>query len=132
VGPAHRDGARKWHGGGGRRTIDRWFTAPGRARLAKAVQGVRAMILATPVEGFCGCCAAIRDMDERESIRTITTPTQVVVGEQDPSTTVDSARFIHERIAGSELVVIPDAAHLCNIEQSAAFNETLIGFLARV
>ena len=89
------------------------------------------MILATPVAGYCGCCAAIRDMDQRETIRGITTPTMVIVGADDPSTPVAAARLIHERISGSELAVIPDAAHLSNIEQADAFNAALTGFLAQ-
>jgi pimeloyl-ACP methyl ester carboxylesterase len=32
---------------------------------------------------------------------------------------------------GSELVILPDAAHLSNIEQTAAFNEALTSFIGR-
>jgi 3-oxoadipate enol-lactonase len=110
-------------------TLDRWFTKPGQARLPDEVAKVREMVLGTPVEGFCACCEAIREMDQRESIRGITARTMVVVGEQDPGTTVEMARFIHERIPGSKLAVLPDSAHFCNVEQADAFNETLLGFL---
>ncbi|MDH5752620.1 MAG: alpha/beta fold hydrolase, partial [Deltaproteobacteria bacterium] len=70
-------------------TIERWFTPPGLKRLPREVRDIRAGILATPVEGYCACGSAIRDMDQRQSIRAITTPTLVVVGEQDPGTTVE-------------------------------------------
>jgi 3-oxoadipate enol-lactonase len=43
---------------------------------------------------------------------------------------VTAAQAIHERIAGSRLVVIPSASHLCNIEQAEVFNQNLIGFLS--
>jgi 3-oxoadipate enol-lactonase len=109
--------------------IDRWFTKPGQARLTAEVEEVRRMILATPVEGFCGCCKAIQAMDQRESIRAISTRTLVVVGEQDPGTPVSAAELIHQRIAGSELRVIQDAAHFVNVEQAGVFNETLLAFL---
>jgi pimeloyl-ACP methyl ester carboxylesterase len=36
---------------------------------------------------------------------------------------------MHERIAGSKLVIIPSAMHLCNIERTEAFNTALDGFL---
>jgi pimeloyl-ACP methyl ester carboxylesterase len=36
---------------------------------------------------------------------------------------------MHAQIKGSKLVVIPDAAHLSNIEQSQIFNDNLITFL---
>ena len=110
-------------------TIDRWITKPGQQRLPEEVDKVRKMIVGTPVEGFCACSEAIRDMDQREAIRKITTPTLVIVGEHDPGTPVEAAKFIQGRIAGSRLVIIPDAAHLSNIEQPERFNEALLGFL---
>ncbi|MCZ6629491.1 MAG: 3-oxoadipate enol-lactonase [SAR324 cluster bacterium] len=110
-------------------TIDRWFTKPGQQRLPRVVESVREMILTTPVEGFCACCAAIRDMDQRESIRGITTPALVMVGEEDPGTTVAMAQDIQSRIGGSKLVVLPEAAHFSNMEQAGPFNEALLGFL---
>jgi 3-oxoadipate enol-lactonase len=110
--------------------IDRWFTKPGQKRMPEEVKKVRAMISATPIEGFCGCCCAIRDMDQRESIRAITTPTLVMVGEHDPGTPVSAATFIHERIASSQMKIIDDAAHFINVEQKSVFNDTLLGFLA--
>ena len=69
------------------------------------------------------------EMDQRASIAAVETPTLVIVGDSDPSTTPEAARFIHERIAGSQLRVLPDAAHLSNVAAEAAFNETLIAFL---
>ncbi|MBR9981350.1 MAG: alpha/beta fold hydrolase, partial [Desulfatitalea sp.] len=110
-------------------TIERWITRAGRQRLPEALEKVRAMILGTPTAGFVGCCAAIRDLDLREAIRAITAPTLIVVGEHDQGTPVTMARFIHERIAGSRLVVVPEAAHLLNVEQSEIFNRTVVPFL---
>ncbi len=109
--------------------LERWFTKPGQARMPEEVARVREMILTTPVAGFSACCMAIREMDQRESIRVITTPTLVIVGEEDPSTTVEMARLIHERIGGSKLAIIPDAAHFANVEQAGAFNAALLEFL---
>jgi pimeloyl-ACP methyl ester carboxylesterase len=40
------------------------------------------------------------------------------------------ARTIHQGIAGSELLILKDAAHLSNLEQAAAFNEAVL--LSRV
>jgi pimeloyl-ACP methyl ester carboxylesterase len=38
---------------------------------------------------------------------------------------------IHGAIAGSEYTVIPDAAHIANVEQAAAFSDLLLPFLRR-
>jgi len=57
-------------------------------------------------------------------------PTLVVVGEDDPGTPVAMAREIHAAMPGSELVVIPRAAHLANVEQPEAFGAALERFYA--
>jgi 3-oxoadipate enol-lactonase len=109
--------------------IDRWFTKPGQKRLPVEIEKARRAISNTPVEGFCGCCVAIQNMDQRESIRAISTRTLIMVGEHDPGTPVSAAEFIHDRIAASELKVISDAAHFINVEQSDIFNEALLAFI---
>ena len=110
-------------------TIDRWFTKPGQARMPGDVARVREMILATPPQGFVACARAIAAMDQRESIRAIERPTLVVVGEDDPGTPPSAAELIHDRIAGSKLVVLEDSAHFCNVEQAGPFNAALEEFL---
>ena len=110
-------------------TIDRWFTKAGQKRLPAEVEKVRQMILNAPAAGFCACCVAIRDMDQRESIRAISTQTLVVVGEHDPGTPVAASELIHGRITASKMKIIPDAAHFVNVEQAAAFNSVLFEFL---
>lgn len=110
-------------------TIDRWFTQTGRKNMPAEVESVRTMITATPVAGFVGCCAAIRDLDLREAIRSITVPTQIIVGRHDQGTPVAAAEFIHERIRMSRLAVVADAAHLVNVERASVFNKTLVSFL---
>lgn len=111
-------------------TIDRWFTAVGQARLADQVARVKSALLHTPVEGFCGCCAAIRDMDQRGSLPSIGVPTLILVGEHDPGTPVAAAEFMHQRIKGSMLSVLPDCAHFSHVEQVDAFNAQCLSFLA--
>ena len=53
----------------------------------------------------------------------------VMVGGDVPGTPVAASVAMHGQILGSKLVVIPDAAHLSNIEQSQIFNDNLITFL---
>jgi 3-oxoadipate enol-lactonase len=113
-------------------TIDRWFTKAGQMRLESSVKKVRRVILNTPVEGFCACCTAIRDMDQRESIRAVSTQTLVMVGEHDSGTPVSTAKYIHQGITSSKLTIIPDAAHFVQMEQSSIFNHTLLEFIKKV
>ena len=112
-------------------TIERWFTPAGQMRLAGEVAKVREMILATPPDGYCACAEAIMAMDQRETIKSITTATLIIVGEDDPGTPVSAAELIHSHVPGSELVVLTQAAHFSNIEQPDAFNAALLSFLNR-
>ncbi|HEX7055537.1 MAG TPA: 3-oxoadipate enol-lactonase [Burkholderiales bacterium] len=109
----------------------RWLTEAYRASHADVLRGLAAMISGTSVPGFVGCCRAIQAMDHVELLATIKAPTLVLVGEHDVGTPVAAAEALHRGIAGSELRVLRDAAHLTNIEQTQAFNEALTGFLAR-
>ena len=112
-------------------TLDRWFTKAAQIHLASSVEKVRHLILNTPVEGFCACCAAIRDMDQREAIGAVFTPTLVMVGEHDSGTPISAAKYIQQGIASSALTIIPDAAHFVHMEQSSIFNQALLEFIKK-
>jgi 3-oxoadipate enol-lactonase len=112
-------------------TIGRWFTAPFRERRRDVVGRVEAMIRSTPPRGYAGCCAAISALDLTDRISAISVPTLIVVGEDDQGTPVAASRVMNERIKGSELVILPSAAHLSNMEQPEAFTAALTRFLAK-
>jgi len=109
-------------------TMERWFTKEFRERSPEKVKPLLETFLTTPPQGYIACCEAIRDMDQSETIRTITAPTLIIAGAQDPATTVEAAEFIRERIKGSKLTVL-DAAHISNIEQTQAYNDAVLGHL---
>jgi 3-oxoadipate enol-lactonase len=111
--------------------VERWFTEAFRREPSIAVDRVRQMIIDTPAHGYAGCCAAIRDMDLRELIGGIRVPTLVVVGDKDPATPPKMAEEIRSRIPGARLEVVPDAAHLLNIEQDVVFDAALMSLLDR-
>lgn len=112
-------------------TLKRWFTEPFLAKGGPVVERVGKMIRDTPVPGYAGCCHAIPQIDLTARLHTITCPIQVIVGEQDAGTPVAMAREIHDAAPGSELVIIPSASHLSNLEQPERFNAALADFLAR-
>jgi 3-oxoadipate enol-lactonase len=108
--------------------IERWFTPEFRAREPDTVEKIVRMLHTTPAHGYAGSCSAIRDMDQRESIRAVTNPVLVVVGARDPATPPDMGKRIADTIRGARIVTL-DAAHLSNIEQAEAFNRAVIDFL---
>jgi 3-oxoadipate enol-lactonase len=89
------------------------------------------MIRGTNPRGYIGCCHAIAALNLTDRLTAITVPTLVVVGEDDSATPVAASRTIHERVKGSELVILKSASHLSNMEQSEAFNRAITTFLAR-
>jgi 3-oxoadipate enol-lactonase len=110
-------------------TMSRWFTGPFLQAGSESLDWVREMIRRTPSAGFIGCCRALMELNLTERLGGINVPTLIIVGRQDPTTPVSGAEVIQEAIAGSQLVVIENAAHLSNIEQPKAFDNALLSFL---
>ena len=110
-------------------TLERWFTEPFRTREASKMGDIGTMIQNTPVMGFVGCCTAIAAMNHADLLPQISTGTLVLVGADDPATTVDHSKVIHDAVDGSDLVILDEAAHLSNIEQPDAFNAALLAHL---
>jgi 3-oxoadipate enol-lactonase len=71
----------------------------------------------------------VPDVGRRLSL--VRAPTLVVVGEEDVSDFHHIAAQLTREIRGARHVVIPNTAHLPNLERPAAFNELVLRFLAR-
>ena len=111
-------------------TLERWFTEPFRKNNPAAVDAIRKLIVATPVAGYAGCCHALPKINVSARLKEIKCPILVIVGADDPGTPVAMAKEIHDNAPGSKLVVLPQAAHLANLEQPAGFTRALRDFLA--
>jgi len=109
--------------------LQRWLTTPYRMAHPETVERIRAMLLTVKPQGYAACAAAIRDMDQRQSIKTITAKTLVIGGTQDPGTTPADHALIAASIPGAQLVMV-EAAHLLQIERQTEFVEALLQFLA--
>ena len=109
-------------------TVKRWFPPAFHARAPETMERMRNMIRRTSLDGYIGCCEAIRDMDQRESIRAIRNPTLVIIGANDPATTPEAGRAIHDAIPGAAMITL-DAAHISNVEQPVAFTHAVKDFL---
>jgi non-heme chloroperoxidase len=61
----------------------------------------------------------------------VSVPTLVIHGDADGAVPLEgSARRTHDAIPGSELHVIADGPHLCNLGHADEFNGALLRFLA--
>jgi pimeloyl-ACP methyl ester carboxylesterase len=98
-------------------------------RDPQLVAKVRSMIAGAPVPGIIGALMALADRaDSSDLLRRIGIPALVIVGADDVLTTTADAERMAKGIAGAELVVIPSAGHLSNLEQPDQFNAALEGF----
>ncbi len=77
-------------------------------------------------DDFAACDA----FDRRADVSRITTPTLILCGEADRMTPVKFSQYLHEQIAGCNLIVVPGAGHMVMLEQPAAVAEAVAQFLA--
>jgi pimeloyl-ACP methyl ester carboxylesterase len=92
---------------------------------------VRALIMSSSTEAIAGAVRALMTRpDSTPLLPTIHVPTLILVGAEDSVTPPAAAHDMHSAIAGSELVEIPDAGHLSNLEQPEGFHTALARFLA--
>ncbi|HSN68924.1 MAG TPA: alpha/beta fold hydrolase, partial [Thermoanaerobaculia bacterium] len=64
-----------------------------------------------------------------DDLGTITTPTLIVVGQEDRTTPPARARRMHDAIPGSRLVVLPEVGHMASIEAPEALTEAIREFV---
>ena len=111
-------------------TVQRWFTEDFKAANPDVLDAVRAQIRGTDPLGYYGCIAAFLSLDFRRLIGNIAVPTLFVSGIDDHlGGPPDIMQGLAEAVPGARHVSVPDAAHICNIQNPAGFNEVLAGFL---
>jgi pimeloyl-ACP methyl ester carboxylesterase len=94
------------------------------------VDRVRSLVLENSADAIGGAIHALMTRpDSTPLLASIHVPTLVIVGDEDVLTPRPLAEDMHRAIAGSELVVIPGAGHLTNLEAPAAFTDALAHFL---
>jgi len=111
--------------------VGRFLTPEFRARDPETTALIAGMIESTNSDGYIAACEALRATDLRADASRVRVPVLIVGSERDQSTPPELARELHASIDGSELVMIADAAHLSNVEQSSLFNAALVRFLVR-
>ncbi|MEU1596430.1 3-oxoadipate enol-lactonase [Streptomyces sp. NPDC005708] len=84
----------------------RWFTAG--FTVPRLVQDHRE---ADPA-AYAACCDALAAFDIRDRLPSITVPTLLIAGREDPATPPAHLREIADAVPGSALVEIPGASHL--------------------
>jgi 3-oxoadipate enol-lactonase len=109
-------------------TVARWFPPEVLAKNPPHVDKVRAMIRATPVNGFIGCAAALADHDYASAVGTVKHPVLFIGGEKDAATA--PMRRLAEKLPGSRFFEISGAGHISNMDRPWEFTQTIRDFLA--
>jgi 3-oxoadipate enol-lactonase/4-carboxymuconolactone decarboxylase len=110
-------------------TMIRWFSdeqreEEGPARIRKTFLGI------DPI-GYAVCSSAISRMDLRPLLSRIAAPTLILVGADDPATTVARAEAIRDGIGHAELTILPRVRHMLAVERGESIAAHLLAFLER-
>lgn len=109
--------------------MGRFFSPAFLAANSAPVTWARRTLLGTNPAGYAGCCAAIRDMDLRDRLHEIGTPTLIICGTDDvPMPWTGHSDILADGIAGSVAARLP-AAHISNLERPRSFSAALHAFL---
>ena len=110
-------------------TVSRWFTPESVAANIPVLDKVRAMIRSTDVTGHAGCCMALKTLAFGSRLGEISVPTLILGGAKDKGAPPEALAAAAKAIPGAKHVIIPDAGHISNLENPAAFNAALTEFL---
>lgn len=95
-------------------------------------QELAAVIGRMPKDVYLQAARACFEADVRAALPRVGVATLVIGGDRDKGTPPEMMRSITAQIAGARFALIPEAAHVSNLDNPAAFNAALAGFLAEV
>lgn len=112
-------------------TTERWLTDSFRVNPDNrdVVALCQDMILSTNVDGFCGCAAALTELNYAQRLQEIRVPTLCIVGDEDAATPPDVMQKMCDAIQASQISVIKGAAHISSLNQPEMFNAVLSDWL---
>jgi 3-oxoadipate enol-lactonase len=105
--------------------VDRWLTPAFRAAHPDVRDRLRAMLAASPPDGYAACCEAIARMDLRDELPRIAAPTLVIAGADDAAAPPEHAHAIAAAIPDAHVEVLAPAAHLASVERAGEVNRLI-------
>jgi 3-oxoadipate enol-lactonase len=109
--------------------LGRWFTPAWAEAHPDVIERMRATLVATPREGYAGCCEAIAAMDLTPVLPSISAPTLVISAAEDPSIPPEHGRRIAELVPGARFELVENARHIASIEQADLITALIQDFL---
>lgn len=112
--------------------LPKMLTEKTRAANSELNETVRTMMAGSSREGVIQALRAMAVRpDSAAVLRELEVPVLIVVGENDPITPPADGERMKSLARNAELVKVPNAAHLSNMEQPEAVNEAIARFLER-
>lgn len=108
---------------------NRWFTDEFRAAHPDRVKARMAELLANDPPSYAACYTVFSTSDLGDKVHGIRHPTLVTTGEHDVGSNTRMARFMHERIKGSVLRILPALKHSVLVEAPDKIAFLLLDFL---
>jgi 3-oxoadipate enol-lactonase len=110
--------------------VSHWFTPAFIEHNPDTVDRFSRELAAMPAEGYASCCDAIATGDLRDRIRRIDAPTLLIAGADDPIVRPAAAVLFGASFRDASVAVVPDAAHLVNVEQPDMVNRLVLEHLS--
>lgn len=98
---------------------------------APLLQTLRDNAKSLPADAIIPLLRANLEHDLRGQVHQIRVPTLILCGERDLLTPPRYARFLHDQIQGSELILFPECGHISPLEVPDLFNRAVWEFLKK-
>ncbi len=106
--------------------VSRWLTPEHAEADPGLVERLRDMVAGSSDEGYAACCEVIAGLDQRPDLTRVTAPTLALAGAEDPATPPPHLAEIAAGVPGAQLLVVPGATHLANLDQPVAVSAALL------
>ncbi len=108
--------------------MERWFSAAFHNERADEMQLWRNMLTRTPLEGYLGTSAAIRDADLGDLVQKIAAPALCVAGSEDLATPPDHVEELSKLLPHARFRLIEGVGHLPCVERPDELVDRMIPF----
>lgn len=110
-------------------TMARWLTEKTRTGRPEDAALLSNMVASTNPDGYIGCAMALKTLDYLKDMGKATVPMLYVGGEVDAGAMPEVMQAMADATPGASYRMVPDAAHIANVDNPDAFNAAIGEFL---
>lgn len=114
------------------KSAERWFTTAFRAARPDLVLREIGIVEKIEHAPYASAYRVLVENDLIGDVKSIHHPTLIITGENDEGSTPAMSHALHERIAGSKLVIVPGVKHYIHVERPAAIAEEWSRFVTDI